>query len=138
MKPMWKYAVSGMAAGAANGLFGAGGGMILVPLLTRWGGLEDKTALAVLPLTMTRSPSQASLATVRRLISRDTFKYLSSRIAVPQQSFAPAGIASSSIRRFSLSSFSADSSIPQDSRPIIFLGARLVQATRVLPTSSSG
>ena len=46
MKPMWKYAVSGMAAGAANGLFGAGGGMILVPLLTRWGGLEDKTAFA--------------------------------------------------------------------------------------------
>ena len=46
MKPMWKYAVSGMAAGAANGLFGAGGGMILVPLLTQWGGLEDKTAFA--------------------------------------------------------------------------------------------
>lgn len=46
MKPMWKYAISGMAAGAANGLFGAGGGMILVPLLTRWGGLEDKTAFA--------------------------------------------------------------------------------------------
>ena len=46
MKPMWKYAVSGMAAGAANGLFGAGGGMILVPLLTRWAGLEDKKAFA--------------------------------------------------------------------------------------------
>ena len=46
MKPMWKYAVSGMAAGAANGLFGAGGGMILVPLLTRWCSLEDKTAFA--------------------------------------------------------------------------------------------
>ena len=46
MKPMWKYAVSGAAAGAANGLFGAGGGMILVPLLTGWCSLEDKTAFA--------------------------------------------------------------------------------------------
>lgn len=42
----WKYAVSGAAAGAANGLFGAGGGMILVPLLTRWAGLEDRDAFA--------------------------------------------------------------------------------------------
>ena len=42
MKDSYKYAVSGAAAGAANGLFGAGGGMILVPLLTRWAGLDDK------------------------------------------------------------------------------------------------
>ena len=41
-----KYARSGAAAGSANGLFGAGGGMILVPLLTRWAGLEDKKAFA--------------------------------------------------------------------------------------------
>ena len=34
------------------------------------------------PLTETRAPSQASLATVLRLISRDTFKYLSKRILV--------------------------------------------------------
>lgn len=46
MKDAYKYAVSGAAAGAANGLFGAGGGMILVPLLTRWAGLEDKKAFA--------------------------------------------------------------------------------------------
>lgn len=46
MKDQYKYAVSGAAAGAANGLFGAGGGMILVPLLTRWAGLEDKKAFA--------------------------------------------------------------------------------------------
>ena len=46
MKEKYKYAVSGAAAGAANGLFGAGGGMILVPLLTRWAGLEDKKAFA--------------------------------------------------------------------------------------------
>lgn len=46
MKAPWKYTLSGAAAGAANGLFGAGGGMILVPLLTRWAGLEDKKAFA--------------------------------------------------------------------------------------------
>lgn len=46
MRKTWKYAVSGAAAGAANGLFGAGGGMILVPLLTRWAGLPDKKSFA--------------------------------------------------------------------------------------------
>ena len=46
MNKKFKYALSGTAAGAANGLFGAGGGMILVPLLTRWAKLEDKKAFA--------------------------------------------------------------------------------------------
>lgn len=46
MNDKYKYAISGAAAGAANGLFGAGGGMILVPMLTRWAGLEDKKAFA--------------------------------------------------------------------------------------------
>lgn len=46
MKEKWKYALSGAAAGTANGLFGAGGGMILVPLLTRWAKLPDKKAFA--------------------------------------------------------------------------------------------
>lgn len=46
MRASIKYGLSGAAAGAANGLFGAGGGMILVPLLTRWAGLEDKKAFA--------------------------------------------------------------------------------------------
>ena len=46
MKSSFKYACSGAAAGAANGLFGAGGGMILVPLLTRWAKLEGKKAFA--------------------------------------------------------------------------------------------
>ena len=31
---MFKMALAGIFAGAANGLFGAGGGMLLVPLLT--------------------------------------------------------------------------------------------------------
>lgn len=52
-----RCAVSGALAGVANGLFGAGGGMILVPLLTRWAGLEDRRAFAtaisiILPLCL--------------------------------------------------------------------------------------
>lgn len=52
-----KFAVSGLLAGAANGLFGAGGGMILVPLLTRWCRLDGKKAFAtalsiILPLCL--------------------------------------------------------------------------------------
>ena len=54
-KTTWRFAVSGAAAGAANGLFGGGGGSVLVPLLTRFCGLEQRqafsTSLAViLPL----------------------------------------------------------------------------------------
>ena len=37
----WKIAVAGLLAGCVNGLFGAGGGMVLVPLLTMLGDLED-------------------------------------------------------------------------------------------------
>ena len=49
------YGLSGAAAGMINGLFGAGGGMILVPLLIKVGKLEDKKAFAtaicvILPL----------------------------------------------------------------------------------------
>lgn len=39
-------AVAGGLAGAANGFFGAGGGMVLVPLLLRWVKLEEKRAFA--------------------------------------------------------------------------------------------
>ena len=37
-----KTAVAGFCAGAVNGLFGAGGGMVLVPLLTALTDIEDK------------------------------------------------------------------------------------------------
>ena len=56
-KPGSKFraAVAGGAAGLANGFFGGGGGMVLVPLLTRWCGLEQRKAFAtsiavILPL----------------------------------------------------------------------------------------
>lgn len=50
MKGTWKMALAGGAAGAVNGLFGAGGGMILVPLLT---GLTDLEEASVFPSSVT-------------------------------------------------------------------------------------
>ena len=52
-----KYIVSGSLAGVANGLFGAGGGMFLVPLFCRWVKMEDKRAFAtslavIMPLSV--------------------------------------------------------------------------------------
>jgi len=38
--------ITGAAAGLVCGLFGAGGGMVLVPLLVRFRGMESKTAFA--------------------------------------------------------------------------------------------
>lgn len=50
-----RFLCSGGAAGLANGLFGGGGGSLLVPLLTGWCGLEERRAFAtslaiILPL----------------------------------------------------------------------------------------
>ncbi|MBQ9860330.1 MAG: sulfite exporter TauE/SafE family protein [Clostridia bacterium] len=57
MKTTWKYLIAGGLAGAANGLFGAGGGLVLVPLLIGWVGMEEKKAFAtsvaiILPLSV--------------------------------------------------------------------------------------
>lgn len=41
-----KCAVTGALAGAANGFFGAGGGLFLVPLLVYWCGIEERRAFA--------------------------------------------------------------------------------------------
>ena len=46
MTGKWKLRFSGAAAGLVNGLFGGGGGMALVPLLSRWCGVEEKKAFA--------------------------------------------------------------------------------------------
>lgn len=56
MKIPWKCVVTGSLAGLANGFFGAGGGLFLVPLFTRWLGMEQKRAFAtsvavILPLS---------------------------------------------------------------------------------------
>ena len=52
---MRKYRVSGALAGTINGLFGGGGGIPLLVLMTKWAGLDEKTAFAtcvaiILPL----------------------------------------------------------------------------------------
>ncbi len=57
MKNCYRYLIAGGLAGIANGLFGAGGGLFLVPLLIGWIGLEEKKAFAtsvaiILPLSI--------------------------------------------------------------------------------------
>ena len=52
---IWKCLLAGLAAGFVNGFFGAGGGMVLVPLLIWLVGLPDKLAFSsaisiILPL----------------------------------------------------------------------------------------
>ena len=54
-KTRWRYLIAGAAAGLTNGLFGGGGGSVLVPLLTRYCGLDQRRAFAtsvavILPL----------------------------------------------------------------------------------------
>ena len=55
MRSKGKFAVTGALAGLANGLFGSGGGLFLVPLLTGWAKLPQRKAFAtsvavILPL----------------------------------------------------------------------------------------
>ncbi len=54
-KSRLKCAVTGAFAGAANGFFGAGGGMFVIPLFTRWVRLDEQKTYAssiavILPL----------------------------------------------------------------------------------------
>ena len=56
----WAPVIAGGAAGIANGFFGGGGGMILVPLLVRRCGLSQRQAFAtsiaiILPLCILSS-----------------------------------------------------------------------------------
>lgn len=53
----WKCLVIGAAAGLVNGLFGAGGGMVVVPLLIGFAGLRSRVAFAtslavILPMSV--------------------------------------------------------------------------------------
>ena len=60
---------AGVCAGAVNGLFGAGGGMVLVPLLSLWTGLEDREIFSasiaiILPLCIVSLTATALTGTV--------------------------------------------------------------------------
>jgi len=46
MKERRKIALAGALAGAVSGLFGGGGGMVLLPLLARWSGLKERQLFA--------------------------------------------------------------------------------------------
>ena len=46
MTGKWKPGLTGALGGLVNGLFGGGGGMVVVPLLSRWCGVEEKKAFA--------------------------------------------------------------------------------------------
>lgn len=55
MTDKMKCAAAGALAGALNGFFGAGGGMVLVPVFIRWVRMEERRAFAtsifvILPL----------------------------------------------------------------------------------------
>lgn len=57
MKNSVKYLMIGSLAGVANGLFGSGGGLVLVPLFIKWSKLEEKRAFAtsvavIVPLSL--------------------------------------------------------------------------------------
>lgn len=41
-----KYIIIGLGGGLVNGFLGAGGGMVVLPLLIRWTGMEEKKAMA--------------------------------------------------------------------------------------------
>ena len=46
MRDRNKNRIAGTAGGLINGLFGGGGGMVLLPLLTKWSRLEARSAFA--------------------------------------------------------------------------------------------
>ena len=42
----WRAHLAGGLAGLANGLFGGGGGMVFLPILSRWGNLDARKLYA--------------------------------------------------------------------------------------------
>lgn len=66
---MLKMALAGIGAGAVTGLFGAGGGMVLVPLLTMLTSLDDRAVFpssiaVILPICLVSILVTSALRTV--------------------------------------------------------------------------
>ena len=49
MDSRWPARIAGGAAGLANGLFGGGGGMVFLPILSRFGKLEQRKLYGKVP-----------------------------------------------------------------------------------------
>ena len=74
----WGMLAAGLSAGAVNGLFGAGGGMVLVPLLTGITDLKDEEVfpssvsiilpICIVSLRLSRSSSTDWYSTIPYLI----------------------------------------------------------------------
>ena len=59
-KKHWKEIVIGLVTGVLNGLFGAGGGSVVVPAMEKFLGMEEKTAHATaIPIILCMSPVSA-------------------------------------------------------------------------------
>ena len=46
MNSKWIARIAGTVAGLANGCFGGGGGMVFLPILSRWGNLSQRKLYA--------------------------------------------------------------------------------------------
>lgn len=80
---LWGAALAGLGAGVVNGLFGAGGGMVLVPLLTMLTELQDEDIFSasiaiILPICLVSIAATALTGTVAW---RDALPYLAGSAA---------------------------------------------------------
>lgn len=78
MKQSIKYLICGSCAGAANGFFGSGGGIFLVPLLHKWCGMPSRKTFAVsLAVIVPLSALSACIYWLRGVLSlSDALPYL--------------------------------------------------------------
>ena len=111
----FKALLLGVAVGLVNGIFGAGGGMLAVPILKR-NGLEQKVAHAnavavILPITII----SAALYLIKGNVTlSDSFAYI------------PTGLAGSVIATFLLQKFSNTLLQKTFSGFMIYAGVRLL------------
>ena len=74
----WPARIAGAAAGLANGLFGGGGGMVFLPILSRWGSLSQRKLYAtcvgvIFPVCLV-SGGNVDVTTLSRIITKGLIK----------------------------------------------------------------